>query len=75
MVELIANYNDIKHNTFLMRLIDLIQKGLVLRHIRQFQKLIHRLKNILEDNLLDLIMVNLKEIFKHEIHLLDPKSL
>ena len=39
-----------------------MQRGSVIEHIQQIQKLNLRVKNILEDNLLDLLMGILKEI-------------
>jgi hypothetical protein len=75
MDELIAHYGDIKRNTFFSQLINLQQRGPITEHIQQFQKLSLRVKNILEDNLLDLFMGTLKESIQHEVHLFEPKSL
>ena len=47
----------------------------ITEHIQQFQKLSLRVKNILEDNLLDPFMGNLKERIQHEVHLFKPKYL
>jgi hypothetical protein len=51
------------------------QKGPIIEHIQQVQKLNLKVKNILEDNLLDLFMGTLKEKIQHEVHLFEPKSL
>ena len=56
-------------------MINLKEKGVVTEHIKQFQKLNLRVKNILEDNLLNIFMGTLKENIQHEIHILEPKSL
>ena len=44
--ELIAHYGDINSNTFFIQLVNLKQKGLVTDHIKQFQQLSLRVKNI-----------------------------
>ena len=49
--ELIAHYGDINRNTFFIQLANLKQKGLVTEHIKQFQQLSLRVKNISDDNL------------------------
>jgi hypothetical protein len=67
--ELISCYGDIKINIFSST------KGLVIEHIQQFQKLGLRVKNIHEDNLLDLFMGTLKENIQYELHLFESKSL
>jgi hypothetical protein len=55
MEELIS-YHDDKNNTLFTQLVNLKQKGLVVEHIQQFQKLSLRVKNIPTDNFLDLFM-------------------
>ena len=72
--ELISYYDD-KNNTFFSQLVNLKQKGLVVEHIQQFQKLSLKVKNIPNDNLLDLFMGNLKDNIKHELCILEPTSL
>ena len=44
--ELIAHYEDTKSNTFFSQLISLKQKGSIMEHIEEFQKLNIRVKNI-----------------------------
>ena len=67
--ELIAHYGDINSNTFFIQLVSLEQKGPVIEHIKQFQQLSLRVKNILEDNLLDLFIGTLKDNIQHELRL------
>ena len=51
------------------------KKGSVTKHIQQFKKFSLRLKNISNDNLLDLFVGTLKETIQHEVCLLEPRSL
>ena len=51
------------------------KKGLVTKHILQFQKLSLNVKNIPKDNMLDLFMGTLKENIQQEVCLLEPTSL
>jgi hypothetical protein len=60
MDELITQYGNIDINPFSIQLINIRQNGLVTKHIQQFQKFILRVKNILEDNSMDLFMGTLK---------------
>ena len=63
------------HNIFFIQLVNLKQNGLVVEHIQQFQKLSLRVKNIPNDNVLDLFMGTLKDNIQHDLHILEPKSL
>ena len=63
------------NNTFFIQLVNLKQKGLVVEHIQQFQKLSLRVKNIPTNNLLDLFMGTLKDNIQHELRILEPTSL
>lgn len=74
-IEELISYRDAKNNTFFSQLVNLKQKGLVAEHIQQFQKLSFRVKNIPNDNLLDLFMGNLKDKIQHELRILEPTSL
>ena len=56
-------------------MVNLKQKGLVIEHIRQFQHLSLRVKNISEDNLLDLFIGTLKDNLQHEVCFFEPSSL
>ena len=73
--ELIANYGDINRNTFFIMLVNLKKKVPVTKHIKQFQQLSLRVKNISEDNLLDLFIGTLKDNIQHEVCLFEPSSL
>jgi hypothetical protein len=55
-------------------LINIQQRGPIKKHIQQFQKPSLKVKNIQEDNLLDIFMGTLKEIIQHEVHLFKAKS-
>ena len=55
--------------------VHLKQKGPVIEHIKQFQQLSLTVKNISEDNLLDLFIGTLKDNIQHELHLFEPTSL
>ena len=72
---MIAHYGDINRNTIFIQLINLKQRGLVTEHIKQFQQLSIRVKNISEDNLLDLFIRTLKDNIQHAVHLFEPSSL
>ena len=52
-----------------------MQKGLVIEHIQQFQKLILRVEGIADDKLLDLFIGTLKDNIQHEVRLFEPTSL
>ena len=73
--ELITHYRDINNNTFFIQLVNLKQKCQITEHIKQFRKLSLRVKNILEDNLLDIFIVTLKYNIQHEVRLFEPSSL
>ena len=51
--ELIAYHDDVKSNFLFTQLINLRQKGPVIEHIQQFQKLSLRVEGIPDDKLLD----------------------
>ena len=68
-------YHDDKNNTFFSQLVNLKQKGSVAKHIQKFQKLSLRVKNIPNNNLLDLFMGTLKDNIQHELRILEPTSL
>jgi hypothetical protein len=73
--ELIAYHEDIKSNFCFTQLKHLQQKGLVMEHIQQFQKLGLRVNGIPEDRLLDLLIGTLKDNIQHEVCLFEPTSL
>ena len=72
---MIAHYGDIHNNTFFSQLVNLKQKGLVTEHIKQFEQLSLRVKNISEDNLLDLFIGTLKDDIQHEVCIFEQSSL
>ena len=72
---MIAHCGDINNNTFFNQLVNLKQKGPVTEHIKQFQHLSLRMKNISEDNLLDLFIGTLKYLIQNEVCLFEPSSL
>lgn len=73
--KLIAYHDDVKTNSLFTQFINLRQKGLVLKHIQQFQKFSLRLEGIPDDKLLDLFIGTLKDNIQHEVHLFEPTSL
>ena len=56
-------------------MINLKQKGPVIEHIQQFQKLSLREDGILGDKFLDIFIGTLKDNIQHEVHLFEPTSL
>ena len=72
--EMISYYVDIKRNSFFFQLVNLTQKGPIIDHIQQFEKLSLRAKNISYYNLFYLFIGTLKENIQHEVRLLDPGS-
>ena len=75
MEEMIANYEDTKSNTFFSQLINLKQKGSMMDHIEDFQKLNIRVKDIPKEHRIDVLNGNLKDNIQHEVHLWEPDSL
>ena len=73
--EMIAHYEDTKSNTFFNQLINLKQKGSMVVHIEDFQKLNIRVKNILEEHMIDVFIRTLKDNIQHEVCLWEPDSL
>jgi len=72
---MIAYYEDTKRNTFFSQLINLKQKGSMVEHIEDFQKLNIRVIDILEENLINVCIGTLKDNIQHEVHLWEPHSL
>ena len=69
--ELIAHYEDTKCNTFFSQLISLKQKGSIMEHIEEFQKL----NNIPEEHRIDVFIGYLKDNIQHDVRLWEPDSL
>jgi len=72
---MIAHYEDIKSNTFFSQLINLKQKGSMMEHIEDFQKLNIRVKDIPKEHSIDLFIGTLKDNIQHEVCLWEPDSL
>ena len=73
--ELIPHYEDTKSNTFFSQLISLKQKGSIMEHIEEFQKLNIRVKNIPEEHRIDVFVGILKDNIQHDVCLWEPDSL
>ena len=73
--ELIAYHNDVKSNSFFTQLINLRQKGPIIEHIQQFQRLSLRVDVIPHDKFLNLFIGTFKDNIQHEVCLFKPTSL
>jgi len=73
--ELVAHYEDTKSNTFFSQWISLKQKGSVMEHIVEFQKLNIRVKDIPEEHRIDVFIGSLKDNIQHDVRLWEPDSL
>src|ERR1700735_386942 len=73
--ELIAHYEDTKSNTFFSQLISLKQKGSIMEHIEEFQKLNIRVKDIPEEHRIDVFIGSLKDNIQHDVRLWETDSL
>ena len=71
----LLSYHDDKNTTFFSQLVNLKQKGPVFEHIQQFQKLSLIVKDISNENLLDLFMGTLKESIQNDVCFFEPRSL
>ena len=72
---MIAHYEDTKSNTFFIQLINLKQKGSMVEHIEDFQKLNIRVKYIPEEHRIDVFIGTLNDNIQHEVFLWEPDSL
>jgi excinuclease UvrABC ATPase subunit len=75
MEEMIAHYEDTRRNTFFSQLINLKQKGSVIEHIENFQRLNIKVTDIPDEHLIDVFIGTLKDNIQHEVRLWEPKSL
>jgi hypothetical protein len=73
--EMIARYEDTRSNTFFSQLINLKQKGSVIEHIENFQRLNIKVTDILDEHLIDVFIGTLRDNIQHEVCLWEPKSL
>jgi len=72
---MISHYEDTKRNTFSSHLINLKQKGSMVEHIEDLQKLNIRVTHILEEHRIDVFIGTLKYKIQHEFRLWEPDSL
>eukprot|EP00253_Pinus_taeda_P024425 PITA_24425 len=70
-----AHYEDTKSNTSFSQLISLKQKGPMMEHIEEFQKLSIRVKNNPKEHRIDVFIGTLKENIQHDVHLWKLDSL
>jgi hypothetical protein len=75
MEQMIAHYEDTRRNTFFSQLINLKQKGSVVEHIENFQRLNIKVMDIPYEHLIDVFRGILKDKIQHEVLLWEPKSL
>jgi hypothetical protein len=75
MEEMIAHYEDTRRNAFFIQLINLKKKGLVIEKIENFQRLDMKVKDIPDENLIDVFIGTLRDNIQHEVLLWEPKSL
>ena len=72
---ILAHYENTKSNTSFSQLISLKQKGSIMEHIEEFQKLNTRVKDILEEHRIDVFIGSLKDNIQHDVCLWEPDSL
>jgi len=75
MDEMVAHYEDTKSNILFSQLINLKQKGSMMDHVKDFQKLNIRVKYIPEEHRIDVFIWTLKDNIQHEVFLWEPNSL
>jgi hypothetical protein len=75
MEEMIEHYEDTMSNTFFSQLISFKQKGSVIEHIENFQRLNIKVIDIPDEHLIDVFIGTLKDNIQHEVRLWEPKSL
>ena len=72
---MIAHYEDTNKTTFISQLINLKEKGSVVEHIEDFQKLNIRVTDFPEEHRIDVFIGTLKDNIPHEVHIWEPDSL
>ena len=72
---MIAYYEDTKRKTFFIQLINLKQKGSMVEHIEDFQKLNIRVKYVPEEHMIGVFIGTLKDNIQHEVHIWEIDSL
>ena len=58
---MITHYEDTKNNTFFSQLLNIKKKGSMVEHNEDFQKLNIRVIDILEEYMIDVFIVTLKD--------------
>jgi hypothetical protein len=71
--EMITHSEYTRRNTFFSQLINLKQKGLVTKHIENFQRLNIKVTYIPDEHLIDVFIGTLKDNIQHEVCLWEPK--
>ena len=72
--KMIAHYEDTKSNTFFSQFINLKQKGSMMEHIEDFQKLNIRVNNLPEEHRIDVFIGTSKDNIQHDVRLWEPDS-
>ena len=72
---MIAHYEDTNRNTLFSQLINIKQKGSMVEHIKDFQKLNIRVNDIPKEHRIDVFIGTLKDNIQHEVHLWKLDSL
>ena len=72
---MIARYEDTKSNTFFSQLINLKQKGSMVEHIEDFQKLNIRVTKIPKEQNIDVFIGKLNDNIQNEVHLWELDTL
>ena len=72
---MVSCHDDVKRISFFTQLINLGEKGTVIEHIQKFQKLSLKVDGIVDDKLLDLFIITLKDNIQHEVCLFELTSL
>ena len=75
MEKMTSHYEDTKSNTLFRQLINLKQKGSMVEHIEDFQKLNIRVTGIPKEHRIDIFIGTLKDKIQHEVCLWEPDSL
>ena len=72
---MVTHYEATKSNTFFIQLINQKQKGSVVKHIEDFQKLNIKVTNISEEHMIDVFIGTLKDNIQHEVRVWEPDPL
>ena len=72
---MVAHSEDTKSDTFFSQLINLKQKGSMVEHIKDYQRLNIEVNDIPKEHRIDVFIGNLKHNIQHEVHLWKLNSL